>query len=222
MTGYSTIPFDNSKFDFVKVVKDLFCPKYSCELDDIHQVIKEKYQKLFQIGSDSSTVLHKMFYDKYREGWDELSEMYEMFIRDEVSKTINEPFLYQSFPTYRCHLTNNVAVGAFHNDAEFGHPDGEINYIIPLTNSSNTASVWVESEPGKRDFEAMYLRIGQLVVFDGNHLTHGNKVNVSNKTRMSMDFRILPLSKYDEHNAKESITTKTKYVEGGYYKRFNK
>jgi len=60
-------------------------------------------------------------------------------------------------------LPGNVAVGAFHNDAEFGHPEGEVNFIIPMTDSDNTGSVWVESEEGKKDFTPIRLRTGWLV-----------------------------------------------------------
>jgi hypothetical protein len=37
-----------------------------------------------------------------------------------------------------------------------------------------------------------------------------------------MDFRVLPLSKYDESNTGESMTLNTKFKEGAYYKRFIK
>ena len=65
---------------------------------------------------------------------------------------LSEDFLYQKFPTFRVHLPNNIAVGKFHKDADFGHPKGEINFIIPLTDSYGSASVWVESEENKADF----------------------------------------------------------------------
>lgn len=218
------MPFKRQRYHFVEEIQRLFwgdkmCGRY---LQHLHLKLDSSYQALFEIGKDSSTNLHQSFYDKYRSGWPELETIYEKFIKEFVSKEFDEDFLYQSFPTVRFHIPGNVAVGRFHTDAEFGHPEGEINFIIPLTDSSDTASIWVESEPGKNDFEPIRLRIGTLIMFDGNHLTHGNKVNETGSTRVSMDFRILPLSKYDEHNSKESITTKTKYIEGQYYKRFKK
>lgn len=212
---YITIPYFAEKYNFVKVVEDLF------ETNRL-QDLKEDHKEQFQVGSDSSTSFHKKFYDKYREGWPEMVGLYENFIADVVAPMYNESFLYQSFPTVRFHLPSHVAVGAFHNDAEFHHPKGEVNYIIPLTNSYDTAAVWIESEPGKKDFIAAYMMIGQLIQFNGNELTHGNKVNETNSTRCSMDFRILPMSKYDAQNTGESMTLKTKFKEGSYYKKFTK
>lgn len=219
MSRYNSIPFNPVEYDFVKVINELF---HADDLENIHELTNEEYKEQFQVGMDSSTVFHKQFYDKYREGWADLTQLYESFIFNFVSKLFKEDFLYQAFPTFRVHLKNNVAVGAFHNDAEFNHPKGEMNFIIPLTNSSDSASVWVESEAGKKDFEAVELKVGTLIEFNGNELTHGNKINETDKTRVSMDFRILPISKYDESNSGESITRNTKFKEGAYYKRYKK
>lgn len=216
---YQVQKFSSSYYNFVKVIGDLFG---IYNLEDIHTLTEEKYKDLFEVGKDSSTIFHKMFYDKLHQGWGELQSMYDNFIQYAVAPNYEEDFLYQAFPTIRFHLPNNIAVGAFHNDAEFNHPKGEMNYIIPLTNSDDTASCWLESEPGKKDVEPIPLRIGELVKFNGNELTHGNKKNETGKTRVSMDFRILPISKYNEEEEGESITLKTKFKEGSYYKRFNK
>lgn len=211
------IPFDENKFTFVQLIEDFFHQG----LPYLHSASWKEYGKLFEVGQDSSTEFHTSFYSQYRRGWPALEDMYLKFIKEVVSVRFDEDFLFQKFPTFRVMLPNNVAVGAFHNDAEFGHPEGEVNFIIPLTNSDETASVWVESLEGKKDFTPVKLRVGWLAQFNGNKLTHGNKVNLTGKTRVSMDFRVLPLSKYHEDQAKESVTRKTKFVEGEYYKRFN-
>lgn len=213
------IPFNESDFDFVYVVAGIFQEQ---DLKYLHTLSMDKYTELFEVGKDSSTIYHKKFYDQYRVGWPLLEKMYERFIREVISVHFDEDFLFQAWPTWRLHLPENVAVGAFHNDAEFGHPEGEINFIIPLTNSDDTASVWVESEEGKKDFSPIKLRVGWLAQFNGNKLTHGNKINTTGFSRVSMDFRVLPLSKYHEDQAKESVTRKTKFIEGEYYKRFTK
>jgi hypothetical protein len=210
-------PYHISVYRFVNIVTDLF------EIDNLtnlHTLSRNKYTELFEVGKDSSTIFHQKFYNKYREGWSELEDTYSNFIYDIVSPLYAEDFLYQKFPTFRVHLPNNVAVGKFHNDADFGHPKGEVNYIIPLTDSDDTASVWVESQPSKIDFEPMEMRIAELIEFSGNTLTHGNKVNRTGRTRVSMDFRVLPLSKYDANNEGKSITLATKFIEGEYYKKF--
>ena len=212
---YITIPYFAEKYNFVKVVEDLF---QTNRLQDLN----EEHSEQFKVGMDSSTSFHEKFYNKYREGWPEMVDLYERFISDIISPMYSEDFLYQAFPTFRIHLVGNLAVGAFHTDAEFGHPEFEMNYIIPLTNSYDSASVWIESEPGKKDYYAAYMMIGQLIQFNGNKLSHGNKINVTENTRVSMDFRTILSSKLDSKNVSQSITTKSKFVEGDYYKKFTK
>lgn len=214
-----TIPFNQYVFNFQDLVRELF---NHGNLQNIHLLVDGKYISLFEVGKDSSTIFHKLFYDKYRAGWLEMQALYNKFIREVMAKIWVTDFVYQAFPTFRVHLPGNLAVGAFHTDAEFNHPAGEVNYIIPLTNSNDTASVWVESEPGKADYLPITMELGRLIEFNGNKLRHGNKVNQTGKTRVSMDFRVLLMSDYQaavgEH--KGSITLGTKFVIGGYYKLF--
>lgn len=209
---YLVFPFNSGRYDFVSLVTGLFNVR---RLEDLY----EEHKELFKVGADSCTSFHDKFYDKYHAGWPEMEQLYHRFISEVVTLLWKPPFLYQKFPTFRVHLQGNLAVGAFHNDAQFGHPAGEMNYIIPLTDSDGTASVWVESTPGLEDFEPMELRVGKLIEFNGNKLTHGNKVNGTGKTRVSMDFRILRLIHYYPESNTVSLTQKTKFREGEYYKR---
>lgn len=210
--SYDHLQFDTSKYDFVKLLCDLF------KTDDL-SLLNETHEELFKISHDSCTSFHDAFYNKYRIGWVEMEELYLSFVTMVCQSLGYTDVLYQKFPTFRVHIPNNVAVGAFHKDGEFNHPKGEINFIIPCTNSVDTASVWVESEPNKADFKPMPLIVGQLIKFNGNELTHGNKVNETELTRVSMDFRILPYKMYDENNSGTSMTKATKFKEGEYYKR---
>lgn len=211
---YNIVKYDYKKYNFDELIKNLFkVGNLSC--------LDESFDELFRIGDDSKTIYHKIFYDKYRNGWPEFEYLYLSFIENVVGNLYLKSFLYQKFPTFRVHLKNNVAVGGFHKDIDFGHPSGEINYIIPLTNSIGTATVWVESKPGRKDFEPISMVKGNLIEFNGNELTHGNKVNMTGLTRVSLDFRVLPLKAYQENKyAGESITQKTKFVLGEYYRLF--
>jgi hypothetical protein len=222
---YSTIHYSPAAFNFVYLFKKLFfpgAPMMVFDLCDLHLKMKQHYSTLFEVGKDSCTELHSKVYDKLREGWPQFEKMYNRFISEVVAPEFSEDFLFQKSPTIRFHIPANLAVGAFHTDAEFNHPAGEINFIIPLTNSDDTACPWIESEPGKNDFEAIPLTIGELVRFNGNELKHGNKKNETDFTRVSMDFRVLPISKYNPDSVGESITRKTRFVEGEYYERFKK
>ena len=216
---YTSVKYDTNKYNFKQIVTDLF----STDLAILHESSKDKYEELFKVGADSSTIFHKMFYEKYRSGWSKLEETYFNFIKEVIFPDYSEDILYQKFPTFRVHLPRNIAVGAFHRDFDFHHPIGEINYVLPLTDSEDTASIWVESECGKKDFEAMSMKSDSFILFHGNQLEHGNKVNETEFTRVSMDFRVLPISFYREDAGDEgSMTLNTKFKEGQYYRLMKK
>jgi ectoine hydroxylase-related dioxygenase (phytanoyl-CoA dioxygenase family) len=132
---------------------------------------------------------------------------------------VDEDIIYQKWPTFRVHLPNNLAVGAWHTDAEFNHPEGEINFILPITRMFESNTVITESEPGLRDFKQVELEPGELFVFNGNKCMHGNLPNKTGSTRISLDFRVLKKSDYSSEKNKSSITTNTKFVVGEYYER---
>ena len=86
------------------------------------------------------------------------------------------------------HLPNNVAVGEFHRDRDYSHGEGETNFWLPVTNAWDSNSVWIEGEEGAEDFTPYEVAVGQLLVFDGVNLAHGNKMNTTGKTRVSFCF----------------------------------
>ena len=65
------------------------------------------------------------------------------------------------------------------------------------------------------------MEYGECMQWDGVNLTHGNKKNITNTTRISVDFRVIPYSKYKPSNH-GSINTKVSFAIGGYYKTTKK
>ncbi len=113
-------------------------------------------------------------------------------------------------------LPGNVAVGSWHKDKDFGHDPNEINFWMPFTEAFNTNTIWLETEEDKGDFEAIKVENGEMLVFDGANLKHGNKTNDTGKTRVSVDFRIIPEDLYKPSD-KVSITKMTKFEIGDYW-----
>ena len=91
-----------------------------------------------------------------------------------------------------------------------------MNYYLPFTNTNKYNTFWVESVEDKNDFKPALINYGECLEWDGSNLTHGNNKNTSDYTRVSIDFRVMPLSRYipSEYG---SINTKTKFKIGGYY-----
>jgi hypothetical protein len=94
-----------------------------------------------------------------------------------------DELVYQSKPTFRVHMPGSVAVHEWHKDGDYGHADGELNVWLPVTKSAFTQTIFVGDRPQN-------LNIGEALLFDGTNLAHGNKINCTNQTRVSVDFRI--------------------------------
>lgn len=209
------IRYSVKDYPFIYLIQKLFD---SQNLSELHTQDDTNYP-IFEVSKDSSTVFHKIFYDKMRSGWDEFIDTYKNFIANFVRPYMNEDIIYQKWPTFRVHLPNNLAVGAWHTDLEFNHPEGEINFILPITRMFESNTIILESEPGLRNFKQIELEPGELFIFNGNKCMHGNLPNRTGSTRISLDFRVLKKSDYNSEKNKSSITTNTKFVIGEYYEQ---
>jgi len=215
MFAYKLSRYNIDKYDF----KSHFLKIFNC--DDLSK-LHEKYilTKKFNMTNNSDTVFHDKFYNNMRND-EYFINLYECFINEYVTTLFDEKFVFQKSPTLRIHFVNNWATPEFHTDTQDGysHPTGEINFILPLTTCYDTNSVWIETVPKKDEFISATMQYGDLLQFSGGEQKHGNKINETAHTRVSFDFRVLPLSKYDPNYSKTSATTKTKFIVGGYYKR---
>lgn len=206
------VEYDTSLFPFRVLIEDFLGEK---DLELIH----EKYNvPLVVRENDQETDYHKIFYKNcdLNSGFDEL---YKKFVKEYVSSMFDDnKIVYQKRPTFRIHLNNNKAVGEFHRDSEYNHPLQEINMFVPMTECVDTNTIWIEKTPGAEDFEPINLKYGQAFVFNGGLLTHGNKVNRTNQTRVSFDFRIIRNKDY-KNSFHSSINSSQKFEVGGYYEK---
>jgi ectoine hydroxylase-related dioxygenase (phytanoyl-CoA dioxygenase family) len=222
MINFKKYDYNTNKYPFRKLIEDLYNVQ---DLNKIHLTRSELLpEEKLNFNNEASTNFHKLFYNKLNNNWEEFIETYENFIRDEISKIIVEPFLYQYLPSYRLQLPQDQAIHKWHydSDKDHKHPDGEINFCLAITQMKNTTAIWSESEPGIKDFKPLEIDYGEFFQFNGNKCTHGNKVNISENSRISLDFRILPFQKYYPEQNNISVSNKKKFEIGGYYKLFNK
>ena len=218
------IKYDLEKYNFVKLVEEL----YQQSLDSLHTILENKFvipDGVEGLGKDTSSRLHKIFYDKLNSEWDEIKDLYDKFIEEVVALYLGDDlFLYQTFPTFRIHYVGNRVITIWHKDGDdnLRHPRGELNFWFPLTKTFDTNTMWVESKPGMKDYHPIETTPGHMLVFDGNRCLHGNKVNTTNKTRVSFDFRILPIRYYNPNYPYKTATKGLRYVIGEYYKLYDK
>ena len=101
---------------------------------------------------------------------------------------------FQEEPTLRIVFPNSKAApGRRHTDAEYGHPAGEINFWAALVDVDEGNTLFSESAPGKGDYEPFVAEAGDLIRFYANRCNHYAEVKATGRTRVSFDFRVLPL-----------------------------
>lgn len=206
------IEYNTKLYNFRSLIEDIF------ETKDLELLHNRKRYKVFQRLNDQDTIYHKTFYNNIHNGH-KFINVYENFISNFVLNALDlKEIIYQKIPTFRCHLCNNKAVGEFHKDSDYNHPKTEINFFVPVTDATDTSTIWIETEPDKRDFRPINLRYGQIFIFNGGIYNHGNMLNETEKTRVGFDFRVIKPSEYTESN-KTSLNVTKKFAIGGYYEK---
>jgi hypothetical protein len=227
--GLKYFGYDIKEYPFVELVETLFGVN---DLSEVHTLLGgETTDELFTNENDDETVFHNKFYKKLNGGWDEFEKAYVDFVKKVMVDVFGEnSIIYQSTPTFRVQLPNNIAVGGndsdsserygWHRDTdtEYNHPPFEKNFIVPLTTSKDTASIYIETYPNSDEFESANMKVGEYFQFRGGECIHGNKRNTTGKSRVSIDFRLVLKDEYDEEFSKSSKLSGKKFVVGGYYK----
>lgn len=198
---------------------------YSCAAYDfpgaVARALQEEQLKLVGLDAclprrtrttDQATIWHQRYYRAF----DDWRALYVAFIREQVARRFSQPFYYQAVPTLRVHLPGNVAVGAFHTDSDYGHPPHELSFWLPLTAAWDSNSIWIESQPGLGDFQPVRAVPGDMVVFEATRLRHGNRINKTGATRISIDFRCLRQCDYTANDC-ISVSAGMAFAPGAYY-----
>lgn len=168
-------------------------------------------------GKDNNSEWHKRFYSHMI--YSEFMMQYYYFMRDEIRTKFNEAIVFQKFPTLRIQIPEGKGVAAYHVDSEYNHPVDEINVWLPFTHAKDSRSIYIESEPGKADYNPVDCRYGEYIMFEGGKLSHGNEINKTDETRVSIDMRVIPVSKFVPSDKKGLAYGKVRNIggENAYY-----
>ena len=222
--------YDTNKYDFVKIIKKIF-DDLQFPIEKLHMYIENSInQEQITIDNDTSTMFHKKYYNSPY--YNEMIILYQHFIKEVVLPLINcedTEFVIQKEPSFRIHLPNNTALGyrpnrgdpddkiGLHCDGDYGHQITEINFMLTFGPQFGNNSCYVETSPGNAIFVPLEMNYGEFISFYGNQCRHYNKRNDTNISRVSIDFRIIPLSKYDPNCNNISLHSKRKFLIGDYY-----
>ena len=219
---HTVLKYDTNKHEFRKYFEALY------ETPDLEHLDSKTHSGLEL--QDVETDLHKRFYSDIKTN-PTFKEIYCRFVKDIFNQFYpdEEFIIYQSFPSVRFQFHNNTTVPPHYDSDEIGcHPLGENNFLVPITAMYGTNRLFVESEPGKEDFEGVTMEYGELFMFNGNRCTHYNQKNIEPTIRISLDFRTIRRSYYLAYLNTGNITTTNprdpeqvrkpvKMVIGGYY-----
>lgn len=211
-TPYKII-YDTEKYPFRRIVTQMLelWDGDTTPLEDLH--LLEHYDLLVR-EKDQSTIWHKKYYEKFK---NDFLPTYLELIKELKERFGYDKLIYQIIPTFRVHLANgNLAVGEWHKDKSYNHGTSEVNFWMPFVHTNEYNTIWMESKEDKGDYKPYRVNYGEILVFNGANLVHGNKQNESMSTRVSVDFRLVDPVKFVP-NEEGSINMKTKFMIGEYF-----
>ena len=214
---------DPSSYPFRKIIESIF---ESESLETLH--IDENLDDFIKadLGKDSHSKFHKLFYEEIKKPNSELQKCWDKFCINEIKPMFikDGEIIMQALPNIRRHVPGAQAVKRWHCDSDENHrhPLGELNIILAITNMSGNNSVWRESSPGKGDYKPFEMNANEFVIWDGNKCNHGNQINDTDLTRISFDFRVISHEAYSNYINSDSVenhsaTSSSKFSIGSYY-----
>jgi len=226
--------YDTAKYNFVEKLTKIFD---NCNLlvENIHEFFETDENKQVTIDDDTKTKFHQKYYKS--ENYNEMIDLYQKFVKDIVLPIFNcedNEFVVQKEPSFRVCPPKNTALGfrpnmgdpedkiGIHCDGDYGHPENEINFMLTFGNQYGNNSCYVETSPYSNNFVALEMKYGEFIAFYGNRCRHFNRINDTGISRVSIDFRVMPLSKYDSNCEKESLHSKRKFLIGDYYVKMSR
>merc|ERR1712008_377688 len=118
--------------------------------------------------------------------------------------------IIQASPVLRVVMPSEHFATIPHRDCEYGHIPEELNFWLPLSPVWGSNSLFAESFPGRRDFQAFEGDVGDMFRWWGNRCQHYAEANNTGSTRVTLDFRVIPRCFWD---ASEAVGSVAKAVE---------
>jgi hypothetical protein len=231
------IAIDNQ---FIKIFKYFFKKyfEFEGELNEIHTILKTKniseddklyFSEIKTIGKNDRLSIFNKQYHAFVDNESSFNEIYNTLICEKIKPLFqNEEILVvQKTPNLRISFPFLTAIGknendtdiiGLHCDSDFGHHYAEMNFIIPITKMFDTNSIYYEPNESSNidynDYLNLEMDTNTIFMQKLNKLKHYNKINTTNATRISLDFRVIP---YSEYMKNIDYFKNTKFEIGKYY-----
>jgi hypothetical protein len=195
-TPWTILRYDTPRFPLAEVAARML------GVPDL--ALLEPAERVATRETDQRSDYHARFYGRL----ELILPLYRRLLAELLGDGLREVYV-QRVPTFRVHLRGSVAVGSWHRDSDFGHDPAEVNYWLPLTRAYDSNTVWICGAPVAAEY-------GDVVVFDGAGLLHGNVVNETPHSRVSFDFRVIPRAAY-RPRAERTVSAGVRFIVGEYW-----
>ena len=207
-TAHGTVlPYDAGEFPFAATVAGLL------GVDDLER-LHELGRRADPAHHDQDSDDHAIFYA----GYETVRPLYDRFLREWLLPRHGEALAVQRVPTFRVHRPGGTAVAEFHRDSDYHHQPATRNYWLPLTRAFGTNSMWIEDEPGADTYAPAVVSPGEVFRFDAVGHRHGNYANTTDVSRVSFDFRAMPLREFVDQGL-STVNAGRRMDLTGYYRR---
>jgi ectoine hydroxylase-related dioxygenase (phytanoyl-CoA dioxygenase family) len=134
---------------------------------------------------------------------------YAVTVAEFAKMFVKEAWLYQARPSFRVQYPGSRTLEP-HRDADYGHQLEEVNVWIPLVPLEPSTTLRIADKPWP-------CAVGEALAFSGGATIHECPVNVSERTRVSFDFRLLAEAKLRPDGWTEDGTRR--FALGGFWSR---
>jgi len=244
MYDNTILDYSNNNYNFYNCLNEYYKKKYTSlmNLENIHNLLnsnelsdehKNYYKEIPMFGkTDRKSIFVNDFYKLIESDYTFTYE-YLNFLKMVIKPLfpLENKLVVQKTPNIRFHLPGCSNIGkrdtdkykdiiGLHNDSEFGHPKEEINIVLHITEMFDSNSIYYEEYPNSNmdvyNYSCMNLNKNSFFMGYLNKCNHYNKINNTQQTRVSLDFRIIPYSKFKKSD-NTSATSNVKFDVGNYY-----
>ena len=212
MQTTTVFDYDAATYDFRGVIADLLGRRDLTTLTADYVNGADRAGNSLYKNMEQSPHFRRLYAGLESESGRAFYALYERFVREVIRPQYAEPIYYQRRPSHRILFADTPGQSRFHRDRDYGHHGSEVNYLVVQTPAFATNTIWIESEEGRADYAPVVLEPGQYVRFKGVNLAHGAQLNVTGRSRVSFDFRVMPASQMPSVDLEEADPTITNPV----------
>ena len=213
----TTISFETELFPFRETLETLLASccalPQATDLCFLHKIDGGKDKLMEALCSNEQHVAFQSIFDSF------VRQVCVPFFASKFDAL--EEVYYQGFPCIRVIEPGDFSIGP-HADCSYGHHPLSLNFYLFLTPARDTSALFLESKVGAEDWHPLDGNFGEVKIFPGGILSHWTTENKTEFSRVSIDFRIIAGSHFNDIKCGGSLPGGVKDVYRGNTGYYNK